>query len=70
MGSSTHRLGHILDLVITKGLKTKVSKISDVFLSDRFCIFFQIDLEVKKKVPESYFKKRYIDSETDRKSVV
>ena len=67
VGSSTHKLGHILDLVITKGLNTQVSQISDVFISDHFCIFFQINLEVKKKVPESYFKKRYIDSETAKK---
>ena len=46
-----HKLGHILDLVITKDLNTNVTLISDVFISDHFCIFLQVLIDVMKKVP-------------------
>ena len=56
----THNRGHTLDLVITKGLNTKISSISDPLLSDHYCIFFTVEkIKIQKNVQRRVMK-RYL----------
>ena len=40
----THKHGHTLDLVISRGLNTVVDKIVDINISDHYCLFFNITI--------------------------
>ena len=46
----THNKGHILDLVISKGLNISKVLVSDVALSDHYCVFFESDISVYTNV--------------------
>lgn len=58
---STHNKGHILDLVISKGLNISVVVVTDVALSDHYCVSFKITTPpiLNKSVTE-VIEKRYI----------
>ena len=44
MTQPTHNRGHILDLVLSKGLNISKVLVSDVALSEHYCVFFGSDL--------------------------
>ena len=48
--------------MITKGLTTVISSVSDLALSDHFCIFFTALVPKVKNSTECFVKKRYLDS--------
>ena len=56
----THNRGHTLDLVISKGLEIYISSISDLALSDHFCIFFTTSIPKVEFNTERLVKKRYL----------
>lgn len=41
----THNRGHILDLIISKGLDISDVMVTDVALSDHHCVFFKTTIE-------------------------
>ena len=51
----SHNRGHILDLVISKGLNICKVLVSDVALSDHNCVFFESNISV---INEQIFKLR------------
>ena len=56
----THKRGHTLDLVITKGLNTKITSVRDPLLSDHYCIFFTLETTKVQKNAKRRVMKRYI----------
>ena len=61
----THKAGHTLDLVITKGIDVTVSSIRDLPpISDHSCIFFTICIPMIKKSTNRRSLKRCITSKT------
>ena len=62
---STHNKGHILDLVISKGLNISEVVVSDIALSDHYCVSFKITTPVivTKRITE-VIKKRHINDGT------
>ena len=60
----THNRGHILDLVISKGLNISKVLVSDVALSDHYCVFFESDISVHTNVQTQVVSKRYITENT------
>lgn len=56
----THKKGHTLDLVITKGLTISSVVVTDDALSDHSCVFFEITINVCTKVQTIMITKRYI----------
>lgn len=61
----THNRGHILDLVISKGLNISEVTVNDVALSDHYCIMFKITTPVHPLKRETeVIRKRYINDNT------
>ena len=61
----THNRGHTLDLIITKGLDISNVTVTDIALSDHFCIFFDIAVfPSTQTIPETIFK-RHINENTN-----
>lgn len=57
---STHIKGHTLDLVITRGLLVQISSVTDVGLSDHYCVFFTVNDFKQIDPPERMVRKRFI----------
>ena len=57
----THSHGHTLDLLITKGLTTTVCSITDLNISDHFCIFFKVSLPKPEIKTQHLIKKRCLN---------
>ncbi len=55
----THIRGHILDLLITHDLSTKITSVVDVDLSD-FCVFFNVNGFMQRDIPERAVRKRHL----------
>lgn len=60
----THIKGHTLDLIISKGLNTFNVVVTDVALSDHFCVFFKVGISVCNRVQTKIVRKRYITEST------
>ena len=61
----THNRGHILDLIITKGLNIFNVTVTDIALSDHFCIFFDMSTSpVIQNISETTTK-RHINEKTN-----
>ena len=60
----THNRGHILDLVISKGLNISKVLVSDVALSDHYCVFFESYISLCTNVQTEVVSKRYITENT------
>ncbi|XP_076578637.1 LOW QUALITY PROTEIN: uncharacterized protein LOC143315073 [Chaetodon auriga] len=62
---STHNKGHILDLVISKGLNITEVVVTDVALSDHYCVSFKMATPaILNKTGTEVIKKRYINDNT------
>ncbi|KAF7645845.1 hypothetical protein LDENG_00197440 [Lucifuga dentata] len=59
----THNLGHFLDLISSYGLNITVSSITDLALSDHYCIFFSISNCTLQCTSEQVIKKHYLTPE-------
>ncbi len=64
MHGPTHNRGHILDLLISRGLNISSIVIKDVALSDHFCIFFDILISVTTESRSVSVRKRCINENT------
>ena len=62
----THKLGHTLDLVITKGLNISNLMVTDVGLSDHSCIFFKMNISISNKGTTQILTKRHITEDTNK----
>ena len=63
--SSTHNKGHILDLIISKGLNISEVVVTDIALSDHYCVLFKTTNPVKLNKNEvEVIRKRYINDNT------
>lgn len=60
IGCPAHKLGHILDLVITRGLTMNETSVADLPLSDHYRIFFSALVSMKRHNWEHLVKKRYL----------
>ena len=60
----THNMGHILDLVISKVLCISKVLVSDVALSDHYCVFFESDITVYTNGQTEVGSKCYITENT------
>ncbi|XP_051791360.1 uncharacterized protein LOC127529974 [Erpetoichthys calabaricus] len=58
----THKAGHTLDLVITKGLKVDIKQVIDIGLSDHFLLLFNIEIMIENTHEKHIVKKRFFDS--------
>uniref|UniRef100_A0A8C4TH24 Reverse transcriptase domain-containing protein n=2 Tax=Erpetoichthys calabaricus TaxID=27687 RepID=A0A8C4TH24_ERPCA len=58
----THKAGHTLDLVITKGLKVDIKQVIDTGLSDHFLLLFNIEIMIENTHEKHIVKKRFFDS--------
>merc|ERR1712030_242557 len=56
----THNKGHTLDLVITKGLVTKITSVIPPTISDHACILFSIEIQETIRKPDLLVHKRFI----------
>lgn len=63
----THNKGHTLDLIISKGLDISVSSVLDLAVSDHYCIFFKVMLNMKQKNVDRIVKKRCLNSSANDK---
>ena len=61
---STHNKGHTLDQIITKGLNISKVAVTDVALSDHFCVFFESAISLHTNVQTEVVTKRYITENT------
>ena len=61
---STHNKGHILDLIISKGLNISTVVATDVALSDHSCVFFESTISVHTNVQAEVITKQYITDNT------
>ena len=61
----THNRGHILDLIISKGLNISEVVVNDVALSDHYCVLFSMATPANPmRVKEEVIRKRYINDKT------
>ena len=60
----THNRGHILDLVISKGLNISKVLVSDIALSYHYCVFFESDISVYTNVQTKVVSQQYITENT------
>merc|ERR1711984_9939 len=56
----THKKGHTLDLVITKGLVTTITSVIPPTISDHACILFTIEIQAITQKPDLLVQKRFI----------
>lgn len=63
VNEATHKQGHTLDLVITQGVSIDVTSVSDLTISDHFCVFFTVLVCDVVKLTERTIKKRYLDAD-------
>ncbi|XP_029902284.1 uncharacterized protein LOC115355565 [Myripristis murdjan] len=62
---STHNRGHILDLIISKGLNIYEIVVNDVALSDHYCVSFKMTTSANNMKSEAeVIRKRYINDNT------
>ncbi|XP_051784214.1 uncharacterized protein LOC127527943 [Erpetoichthys calabaricus] len=57
----THKAGHTLDLMITKGLKVDIKQVIDISLSDHFLLLFNIEIMIENTHEKHIVKKRFFD---------
>jgi len=60
----THIKGHTLDLIVSGGLNTPKVVVTDVALSDHFCVFFNAVISVSNNAQTKIVRKRYITEST------
>lgn len=66
LNEATHKQGHTLDLVITRGVSIAITSVSDFTVSDHFCVFFTVLIYNEVKHTEHTIKKRYLDSDAPK----
>ena len=61
----THNKGHILDLIISKGLNISEVVVTDVAFSDHYCVFFKMAISADtREITTKVIRKRYINEKT------
>lgn len=60
----THTRGHTLDLVISKGVDISYVDVTDLAISDLFCVFFDLQSVPNIQSISLFVKKRYINKNT------
>lgn len=60
----THKHGHTLDLIISHGLDIKVTQITDVAMSDHYCVFFEMSLCTNTMIDKRTVTKRYFTDDS------
>ena len=60
----THNRGHILDVILSKGLNIHKVQVRDVVLSDHCCVFFESFISVNTSHQREVIKKRCITENT------
>lgn len=61
----THNKGHILDLIISKGLNISEVVVTDVAFSDHYCVFFKMAISTgTSKITTEVIRKRCINENT------
>ncbi len=60
----THKQGHTLELIISKGLNIIVTAILNVAISDHFCIFFNMTCVPRHDNVVRFINKHFIHDST------
>lgn len=64
---ATHQLGNTLDLVMSQGINIENVLVSDITVSDHYCVFFDALLSTPSNKREFTIQKRYLDTTVETK---
>ena len=67
---STHNHGNVLDLVISRGIEVTDLSVSDINMSDHYCVYFNLILNALEVHPETTIESRLLDTRAEQQFII
>ena len=67
---STHNHGNTLDLVISRGIEVTDLSVSDINMSDHYCVYFNLILNALEVHPETTIESRLLDTRAEQQFII